>query len=268
MKNTREVFNDAEFLDVSQEEMKQFIDTFNDYSIEYPTENEIDQCVENLRVYVPKKKNLAQGFEKFLRRGQIEISYINKLYWIISIVTFLITFKWAINMNVDPYKVIMLISPIPLLLGLVEIFKGKENNMMELELSFKISGKEIVISRIIVIGIFNIILNTAISLILFKTGIDIQLLKINIFWIVPFIWINLISFIIAKKIRGYYVSLGAISFWFLLIYTLFQNKHFLENIMYVNTGVYIALAISGIYLFYRVLKKYIKTEIKDFIYEE
>ncbi|WP_251860846.1 RNA polymerase sigma factor [Clostridium sp. Marseille-Q2269] len=265
---TREVFNDAEFLDISQEEMKQFIDTFSDYSIQYPAESEIDQCVENLRVYVPKNKNLAQGFEKFLRRGQIEISYINKLYWIISIVIFLITFKLAISMNIDPYKVIILIGPIPLLLGLVEIFKGKENNMLELELSFKISGKEMVISRIIVIGIFNIILNTAISLVLFKTGLDIQILKINILWIVPFIWINLMAFIIAKKVRGYYVSLGAISLWVLLLYELFQNRNFMEKIIYINIGVYIALAISGIYLFYRVLKKYMKTEIKDFIYEE
>lgn len=201
MKETKEVFKDKEFLDISQKEMEQFIDVFNDYSVEYPTQNEIDQCIENLRIYVPKKKSLLQIFEKLLSRGQIEISYINKLYWIISILVFLITFKLAINMSINPYKVIMSISPIPLLLGLIEVFKGKENNMLELELSFKISGKEIIISRIIIIGIFNIILNTVMSLLFFKSGIDVELLKINILWIVPFVWINLITFIIAKNIR-------------------------------------------------------------------
>ncbi|ABS35926.1 hypothetical protein FDC06_02775 [Clostridium botulinum] len=39
----------------------------------------------------------------------------------------------------------MLISHIPLLLRLIEVFKVKENNILELELSFKISGKEIII---------------------------------------------------------------------------------------------------------------------------
>ncbi|NFK79468.1 hypothetical protein FDB72_08785 [Clostridium botulinum] len=38
----------------------------------------------------------------------------------------------------------MLISHIPLLLRLIEAFKVKENNIFELELSFKISGKEII----------------------------------------------------------------------------------------------------------------------------
>ncbi|APH15793.1 putative membrane protein [Clostridium sporogenes] len=268
MKETKEVFKDKEFLDISQKEMEQFIDVFNDYSVEYPTQNEIDQCIENLRVYVPKKKSLLQVFEKLLSRGQIEISYINKLYWIISILVFLITFKLATDMSINPYKVITLISPIPLLLGFIEIFKGKENNMLELELSFKISGKEIIISRIIIIGIFNIILNTAMSVLFFKTGLDIQLLKINIFWMVPFVWVNLIAFTIAKNFRGGYVSLGVISFWILLVSILFKSKYFIERIMYIDTGIYIAMAIAGIYLYYRILKKYMKTEVKDFQYEE
>ncbi|EPY2276995.1 hypothetical protein ACXAT3_001723 [Clostridium sporogenes] len=268
MKETKEVFEDKEFLDISQEEMEEFIDAFNNYSIEYPNQNEIDHCIEILRVYVPKKKSLLQGFEKLLVRGKIELSYINKLYWIISIIIFLITFKLAINISINPYKVIMSISPIPLLLGLIEVFKGKENNMLELELSFKISGKEIIISRIIIIGVFNIILNTVMSLLFFKSGIDVELLKINILWIVPFVWINLIAFIIAKNLRGYYVSLGAISFWILLVSILFKSKYFIEKIMYINMGVYMIMAVVGMYLYYRVLKKYMKTEIKSFQYEE
>ncbi|EJO5348092.1 hypothetical protein NRP93_002197 [Clostridium botulinum] len=268
MKTTKKVFEDKEFLNISQEEMEQFIDAFNDYSIEYPTKNEIDQCIENLRIYVPQKKSLLQGFQKLLERGQIELSYINKVYWIITILTFLITFKLAINMNINPYKVVMLISPIPLLLGIIEVFKGKENNMLELELSFKISGKEMIISRIIIIGIFNIILNTAMSLLLFKSGIDVELVKINIFWIVPFVWVNLIAFLIAKNIKGYYVSLVAISFWIVLVSALFKNKYFVERIMYINVGAHIAMAVGGIYLYYRALKKYMKTEVKNFQYEE
>lgn len=47
-------------------------------------------------------------------------------------------------MSINSYKVVMLISHIPLLLRLIEVFKVKENNIFELELSFKISGKEII----------------------------------------------------------------------------------------------------------------------------
>ncbi|WP_061320671.1 hypothetical protein [Clostridium botulinum] len=268
MKKTREVFEDKEFLDISQEEIEQFIDIFNDYSIEYPTQNEIDQCIENLRIYVPKKKILSEDLEKLLNRGQIEISYINKLYWIVTILIFLITFKLSINMSINPYKVVMLISPIPLLLGFIEVFKGKENNMLELELSFKISGREMIVSRIIIIGIFNIILNTVMSLLLFKTGLDVQLLKVNIFWMVPFIWVNLIAFVIAKNIRSYYASLGAISFWVLSVSILFESKYFMGKFICMNIGVYIAIAVAGVYLDYRILKKYMRTEVKSFQYEE
>ncbi|WMJ81680.1 hypothetical protein RBU49_05385 [Clostridium sp. MB40-C1] len=268
MKKTRKLFEDKEFLEISQEEIEELLDNFNSYSIEYPTQNQIDECVENLRTYVPKKKSLLQWFEKLLLRGQIEITYINKLYWLISTLIFLITFKLAINMSINPYKIIMLISPIPLLLGFIEIFKGKENNMLELELSFKISGKQIILSRIIIIGIFNIILNTAMSILFFQNGMDVQLLKINIFWMVPFVWINLIAFIIAKNFRGHYVSLGGISFWILLVSILSKNEDFIEKIMYVNIGIYIAMALVGIYLYYRVLKKYMKTEVQDFQYQE
>ncbi|WP_434291956.1 hypothetical protein [Clostridium botulinum] len=47
-------------------------------------------------------------------------------------------------MSINSYKVVMLISNIPLLLRLIKFFKVKENNILELELSFKISGKEII----------------------------------------------------------------------------------------------------------------------------
>ncbi|WP_434293222.1 hypothetical protein [Clostridium botulinum] len=47
-------------------------------------------------------------------------------------------------MSINSYKVVILISHIPLLLRLIKFFKVKENNILELELSFKISGKEII----------------------------------------------------------------------------------------------------------------------------
>ena len=106
------------------------------------------------------------------------------------------------------------------------------------------------------------------SLLFFKSGIDVELLKINILWIVPFVWINLITFIIAKNIRGYYVSLGAISFWILLVSILFKNEYFIQKIMYINMAVYMTMVVVGIYLYYMALKKYMKTEVKDFQYEE
>lgn len=38
--------------------------------------------------------------------------------------------------------------------------------------------------------------------------------------------------------------------------------------MYINMAVYMTMAVVGIYLYYMALKKYMKTEVKDFQYEE
>lgn len=81
---------------------------------------------------------------------------------------------------------------------------------------------------------------------------------------VPFVWVNLIAFTIAKNFRGGYVSLGVISFWILLVSILFKSKYFIERIMYINMSVYMGMAVIGIYLYYRVLKRYMKTELKKF----
>ncbi|KNF08321.1 hypothetical protein CLPU_8c00860 [Gottschalkia purinilytica] len=266
MKNSKKKFKDTDFLEVSDEDLMKFIDEINEYSIEVPSQNEINTCIENLRKHVPKKKNLLDILKNITKRIEIDLSYMNKLYWTINILIFLISYLFIITKNISPYGVIVFISPIPLILGFTEIFKGRENGMIELELSFKVSAREIILSRMIILGAFNIALNLVMAIMISRSYTGLNLLKVNIMWLTPFIWVNFVSFMIAKRIRSQYVSFGMIGTWICSILLIFNSPKVVEKFININTGIYILIILVGITLMAIQVKKYIKEGLINFDY--
>lgn len=254
-------------MDLPEQELDLIIGELDKYTVEYPPQYEIDSCVESLSMYIPKNKSLKMKLNRVVNNALLQMSYINKLYFVLSIFIFILTCEAAIKNDVDPYGVILFIAPIPFVVGLIEIFKGSENNMLELELSLKISAKEMVISRMMVIALFNIILNIIMCLLLYNSNLAINFVKINILWIVPFVWVNSIAFVIAKKVRSYYVSSLVITLWVAIITSLYSNKFILEKIIQINIWLYVTMILVGIILGFFVIKDYVQDQFTYFEYE-
>ncbi|MGH4121563.1 MAG: hypothetical protein ACREV6_01295 [Clostridium sp.] len=265
MKSIKEKFK---YMDLSDDEINLFCSNLDKYTLcEYPSQDEINQCVNNLYEYVPKTKNKEQRFNKLIENLEFQISYINKIYFISSLLIFIITYVLAMNNIVNSYGALMFISPIPFVLGITEVFKGKENNMLELELSYKVSGRELILYRMMIIAVFNIFLNVFMTIMMCKDVISIRFIEINILWIVPFIWVNFICIILAEKIRSYYAVIAVISIWVILVVSIYSNTALTKTLISINTYVYVLTIIGGIYLLFMKIKRYKNCEIGSFSYK-
>jgi len=223
------------------------------YTIEFPSEEEIDLTIEVLRQYVPIKNERFTKFCQLISMAAGDITFISKIYWIFCTVIFLVGYFISINL-INPYITIMALAPLPTILGIVEIFKGRDSGVLEMELSCKISAAQIMISRILVIGIYSIFMNTALSLALYMFRSNIDLWKLSVLWLTPFTLVSGVSLWIAMKIKGDYTVGSIVSIWSMVILYIYMNKEFVNTIMQLNTAIYMVILSISILMIVLQLK--------------
>ncbi len=224
------------------------------YQIPYPSEDEIMGTIDNLRQYVPsKRKGTASRYEalkRIMTDTFIMINFMSVSYWVITFVLYAIGYLAVIRFFLNPYKLSFIFAPMPMILGLIEVFRGREEGVTELELSCKISPQELFIAKILVVGIYTTILNLSLSLILFFQGqADIMLWRITFLWLVPMILIGSITLWFCSKIKGNYSVMLSLLCWSGAAYLFVTNEHLFRNLLYLNPLCYIMLLSIGIGIF-------------------
>lgn len=179
------------------------------YHIEYPSESEIDKTIKTLMTYMPTRKKSNFFIKKIiflLRNAWREFSHISLFFWISNSLFYVsglvLIFMWDFN----PYLTVMFLSPIPFILGLIEVFKGREEGMAELEMTLKHSYQEILLSKMVVVSSYNLVLNLFITIILSLSMKDVWTWKLILYWMTPFTVVSLLALVIESKIRNSYTT--------------------------------------------------------------
>lgn len=228
--------------------VEELLTYMQNYTIELPGEEEIDATIEVLRQYVPIKNERFKKFCNIIRMAAGEITFISKIYWVFCTAIFIIGYFICIN-QIDPYITIMALAPLPSILGIVEVFKGRDSGVLEIELSCKISAIEIILSRILVIGIYSIFMNTALSVVLCMFRSNIDLWKLSVLWLTPLTLGSGVSLWIAMKIKGDYAVAAIVSIWSMVIIYMCIDKEFVNIIMQLDNVAYmVILSISTLML--------------------
>lgn len=235
-------------IDNDDEALDDLFSYMQQYTVEFPNEEEIDETIEVLRQYVPRKNKPLKNFCNLAKTAAGEIAYINKAYWIVCSILFLAGYWFSIN-STNSYITIMALAPLPFILGIVEIFKARDSGVLEIEMTCKISAYEIMLSKILVMGIYSIFMNTVLSSVLCMFNSNINLLKLSIMWLTPLTLVSGISLFIAKKFKGDYTIAAIISTWSAVILYIYCNKKLLNYIVQLNVIVYLViLSISTLIL--------------------
>lgn len=210
-----EILLDEEFLDIEN-----FLDS---YIVKEVNEDNIDLTIDKLRNYMPQNKNeeiiknenmdLYSKVRTSIGLLKMQFKIFNKLYLIASIILVLCGVIGTIKLNLNPYLCAYTVSPIPILIGLAEILRGKEENMWELELSYKYSFREILFAKLVIISTTAIALTLVTSLILTGTYSEVSLLRIINICLIPTCFISLISLILASIYRGMNSIVLSTSMW-------------------------------------------------------
>lgn len=210
-----EILLDEEFLDIEN--------FLNSYIVKEVNEENIDLTIDKLRNYMPQNKNeeiiknenmnLYSKVRTSMGLLKMQFKIFNKLYLIASIMLVLCGVIGTIKLNLNPYLCAYTVSPIPILIGLAEILRGKEENMWELELSYKYSFREILFAKLVIISTTAIALTLVTSLILAGTYSEVSLLRIINICLIPTCFISLISLILASIYRGMNSIVLSTSIW-------------------------------------------------------
>ena len=210
-----EILLDEEFLDIEN--------FLNSYIVKEVNEENIDLTIDKLRNYMPQNKNeeiiknenmdLYSKVRTSIELLKMQFKIFNKLFLIASIILVLCGVIGTIKLNLNPYLCAYTVSPIPILIGLAEILRGKEENMWELELSYKYSFREILFAKLVIISTTAIALTLVTSLILTGTYSEVSLLRIINICLIPTCFISLISLILASIYRGMNSIVLSTSIW-------------------------------------------------------
>jgi len=254
--------------DMDEKEIDNLFAQMGEYQISYPREEEINSTILTLNQYVPKKKKApVRSLDKFMElidNAKGEVSFISNLYWLASIALFVLGFIVTfIGREVSPYITLMMLAPIPFVLGILEVFKGREQGVMEIEMACKRSVPEIILARLTVIGIFNVLLNSILSIGFSFIDPNIILWRIVLTWLTPFTLVAGTSLWLAMKIRGGYLVSFLIAVWMAGMLFLLTLPNFLERMLTLNVAAYVVIIAIGITIIFGQISKIISRHSID-----
>lgn len=252
--------------DMNEKEIEKFMNVLNTFTVPLPAEKEINNTIDNLIGLMPVQKNRIRDNKIFslLKTASNEIRFMSSYYWIISFGMFVFG-MYSILMNdgsiiqgSSPYVSAVLLSPVPFILSFIEIFRGREEGVAELELSCKISIGEIILSRLIIICIYNVALNTMISMFVVYLNSGIAFFRVTLMWLTPFTLASGIGLILVSRMRGSYVTLTFAGAWVVVILEALTNKRVTDFMLQANIIVYLILSVVGVVLMAVQINNYAK----------
>ncbi|MBO3445278.1 hypothetical protein [Clostridium sp. CCUG 7971] len=207
-------------------EILQFLDEYETYVDMKVDENEkelrIDETIQKCHMIIElPKSNLSSIITPF--SDVIEIlkqSYftINKAYWIISLALIFVGLILIKLFKEDSIITILMTSPICVFLGFYELLRGLNENVWELELSFKYSLKQLILGKSALIATISLLVSTIINAIVFHNSVDLPLYRVVTLCILPIVMSTMITLILLTIYRNVNSILISISVWLMIIY--------------------------------------------------
>jgi len=248
-----ENLEDEQFEDLVEADLMDLEDFLDSYAVNKVDEQKIDSTIDILKSYMPKQEVQAIKEQSiFLERMKnnidlvkFQFSLISKVYIISSLLLILVGTITTIKLNLSIYVSASIIAPIPILLGIFEIIKGRDENVWELELSYKYSLREIVLSRLIIINVVSILISIIISIGLNNTYSEINLFKMISIWLIPIFLVGSLSLAITSIYRSINSITLCIAIWILGVLSISIYEKIVE-ITNINTFIVLGMSVISV----------------------
>lgn len=253
---------DTQLEELLEEDLKDIEEFLDSYIVNKVEEEKIDSTIDILKIYMPKLKEqveveqitILDKVKESINLVKFQFNLMDKAYFIASLLLILLGSITTVRLNLSIYLSASIIAPIPILLGIFEIIKGRDENVWELELSYKYSLREIVLSRLIIINIISILASITMSVTLNNIYNDINLLEVISIWLIPVFLVGTVSLIITSLYRNINSIALCISVWILgaMSISIYEK---ISDIAEINTfivlGISIVLLSISTKLFYK-----------------
>ncbi|MDU4861992.1 MAG: hypothetical protein E6356_12275 [Terrisporobacter othiniensis] len=282
MKNNLNIYNlrcenieDEQFEELLEADLVDIEDFLDSYVVSKVDEEKIDSTIDVLKSHMPKEEvqhvkvqeYLLDRIKENISLVKFQFSLISKVYFIASLLLILLGTITTIRLNLSIYLSASIIAPIPILIGIFEIIKGREENVWELELSYKYSLREIVFSRLIIINVVSVLISIMMSLILNNAYSQINLLKMISIWLIPIFLVGSVSLIVTSFYRGINSIALCISIWILgaMSISVYETIADITHInIFMILGISVIFTLASMKLFYKKSINSIDTKTFDF----
>ena len=266
---------DEDFEELLEEELMDIESFLDSYIVNKIDEEKIDSTIEILKEHMPKLEiqvikeqiSFVDKVRENISLVKFQFSMMNRLYFIASLLLIFIGTITTLKLNISIYLSASIIAPIPILLGVFEIIKGRDENVWELELSYKYSLREIILSRLIIINLISIVTSITMSIILTNTYSSINLLEMISIWLIPVFIIGTIALVVISLYRSINSITLCIVIWILGVMSISMYESFV-GIVDINTfvvlGISLVSLIISMKLFYKKSINIIDYKIFDF----
>jgi hypothetical protein len=211
--------------DLESNQDKEMEEMLSYYIIDQPNKRQVDQTIENLKIFVPDKKRSRFTSTLLTLKELIQINtknffYIESTFYLYNLLFFIGGLIYCLFLQGDPYVTVMALSPVPFILGLIEVFKGRDNSLFELELSCKYSASQLMATKITITSMYNLLLSGLFVLLLDYFGTNWLLESLMTYWLVPISVVSVVGLYIATKFRSMMVVPPILAVWLILIFLL------------------------------------------------
>lgn len=251
--------NDIDFDEI---ELLEIEENLNQYLVKYPDQDQVNSTIETLHQYLPsngtQQTSHKRVLKKLMKHSINEFFIISKTYWVSSLLIFIFGYLITLSQSYDPTHTLFILAPLPFVIGLTEIFKGREHGLLEMEMTCKFASHEIMLSRLILIGIFNILLNSLFTILFepfFTTGYLIDMIMT---WLVPLTLFSAVSLYLSMNIKGSLFVVVLLSLWLATSLFIVSNPVWFNTVLSMNSGLKLAFIIAGLTLFSFQIKQITK----------
>ncbi|WP_075619892.1 hypothetical protein [Paenisporosarcina indica] len=234
----------------------------DEYDVEYPSESEMMRTINAIRPHVPiklnKRKVIFENISSIMKHSYQEVFNISSLFWVLNSLFLFLGLVAVFAMEQSPYAILMLFAPIPTITGLLEVLKSRNAGMAELEMSLKFSLQEIILSKLVVVGGFNLIINMIFTFSISNFYQEIWIWKLMLYWITPFTVITAVSLLIVNRIRNSY-SITAVLVSWIGIGMLLNQTQFVNKIDNMPATIFILITVSAAgFIIFQMKQMYIR----------
>ncbi len=248
-----ENIEDEQFENLLEADLMDIEDYLDSYVVNQVDEEKIDSTIDILKAYMPKEEvetakkdvRIFDVIKENLGLIKLQLSLISRLYLILSLLLILVGTIATVKLNLSVYLSASIIAPIPILLGIFEVIKGREENVWELELSYKYSLREIILSRLIIINVISILISIIISINLNNIYSQINLFNMISIWLIPIFAISSVSLVITSVYRSMNSIALCMSVWILgaMGISLYER---MANIANINLSIVLGISAIGV----------------------
>ena len=150
---------------------------------------------------------------------------------------------------------LLFLAPLPVLIGLVEIFRSRDEGMIELELSLTYSPSDLMLSKLAIVGFFNLACNLLLIVVINFFAEPIVLIELLKYWAVPYLFVITVCLFLSIRLRAVFATPISIAILFTLGLSIAQLEtvyHVIPDLLFI---VMFFCAMAAIGLEVKMIKK-------------